>query len=90
MVDFTKAQWINEPENYQVESDFVSMTTTPNSDLWQRRHQPGIFGLGNQGHYFARSHLVPAQSPRARLPGRKLLRRRGLPADADIPPMRPG
>jgi regulation of enolase protein 1 (concanavalin A-like superfamily) len=37
-MDFTQGTWINEPKEHQVTSEFVSITTAPETDLWQRSY----------------------------------------------------
>ena len=38
MVDFTNGKWIFEPKLSEVSTDSVSITTEPNTDLWQRSY----------------------------------------------------
>ena len=38
MVDFSKANWINEPENYELTRESISITTEPGTDFWQRSY----------------------------------------------------
>jgi len=38
MVDFTNGKWIFEPKFSEVSIDSVSITTEPNTDLWQRSY----------------------------------------------------
>lgn len=38
MIDFTKGNWIHEPKTYKTTSEFVSITTEPETDLWQRSY----------------------------------------------------
>ena len=38
MVDFTNGKWIFEPKFSEVNTDSVSITTEPNTDLWQRSY----------------------------------------------------
>jgi len=37
-IDFTQAQWINEPAKHHVRADSVRFTTDPDTDLWQRSY----------------------------------------------------
>jgi regulation of enolase protein 1 (concanavalin A-like superfamily) len=38
VVDFSKANWINEPENYELTRESISITTEPGTDFWQRSY----------------------------------------------------
>jgi regulation of enolase protein 1 (concanavalin A-like superfamily) len=38
MVDFRKAKWINKPTDFEVTQDSVSITTSPETDFWQRSY----------------------------------------------------
>ena len=38
MVDFSNAQWLFEPKNHDVQAHLVSITTEPETDLWQRSY----------------------------------------------------
>jgi len=38
MADFTKGVWINKPDKFDVTSKTVSITTKPDTDLWQRTY----------------------------------------------------
>ncbi|WP_036826171.1 DUF1349 domain-containing protein, partial [Photobacterium sanctipauli] len=38
MVDFTKGQWIFEPQQHAVTPTSVSITTEPETDFWQRSY----------------------------------------------------
>ena len=44
MVDFTVGKWISEPKVSEVTSDFVSITTEPKTDFWQRSY----YGFRNE------------------------------------------
>ena len=37
-IDFTKAKWINPPQDFQISETQVSITTDPHSDFWQRSY----------------------------------------------------
>ena len=37
-LDFAKAKWINKPALFRVSSEFVSITTEPKTDFWQRSY----------------------------------------------------
>lgn len=38
MMDFTVGKWIYKPKNSEVTSEFVSITTEPKTDFWQRSY----------------------------------------------------
>ncbi len=37
-IDFSTAIWLNQPKVFKVSQDFVSLTTEPNTDFWQRSY----------------------------------------------------
>ncbi len=37
-INTKQLKWINEPEQYEITSDVVKMTTLPHTDLWQRTY----------------------------------------------------
>lgn len=38
MVDFTNGKWLHEPATHKITTDTVSITTEPETDLWQRSY----------------------------------------------------
>ncbi|EOU2520807.1 DUF1349 domain-containing protein, partial [Vibrio cholerae] len=44
MVNFTAGKWISEPKVSEVTSEFVSITTEPKTDFWQRSY----YGFRNE------------------------------------------
>ncbi len=38
MVDFRKGKWTHEPQKYELTEDSISITTEPETDLWQRSY----------------------------------------------------
>lgn len=43
MMDFTQGKWIFKPKEYRVTADYVTITTEPGTDLWQRSY----YGFSN-------------------------------------------
>lgn len=38
MLDFNEGRWINKPKEYEITQDSISITTEPETDLWQRSY----------------------------------------------------
>jgi len=53
-IDFTKAKWINPPQEFRIGETVVSMTTDPHSDFWQRTY----YGFRNDN-----AHALQLTSP---------------------------
>lgn len=37
-VDFSNSKWLNQPKNFEINSQCVKITTKPNTDFWQRTY----------------------------------------------------
>lgn len=37
-IDFTTANWLNQPKQHEIKAESVKITTEPNTDLWQRSY----------------------------------------------------
>lgn len=37
-IDFSKAKWLNQPKLFEINNQFVKITTEPNTDFWQRTY----------------------------------------------------
>jgi len=37
-INFTNAQWINQPQNFTIGQESITITTEPNTDFWQRTY----------------------------------------------------
>jgi regulation of enolase protein 1 (concanavalin A-like superfamily) len=37
-IDFTTAQWLNQPQSFAITTQSVQITTEPNTDFWQRSY----------------------------------------------------
>ncbi len=37
-MDFSKGKWLNQPKNFDINNQYVKITTEPNTDFWQRSY----------------------------------------------------
>ncbi|BAY85019.1 hypothetical protein NIES267_45170 [Calothrix parasitica NIES-267] len=37
-IDFSKAKWLNQPQFFEINEQFIKITTKPNTDFWQRSY----------------------------------------------------